>query len=105
MRRKVDITDLESGIVHEQTIYSEGHIMQMMGKIGDSVHEYKWTHKLEPQFIVLSPKLEILLRDVAEAMNYRERIYVNKRPIEVYIIWGAPAIVSPTKEELEYEVI
>lgn len=105
MRRKVDIVDLESGIVEEKTIYSKDHILQLMGKIGDAVQEYKIKHRLEPQFIVLSPKLEIILRDVAEAMNYRERVFVNRRPMEVYILWGIPTIASPTKEELEYEVI
>lgn len=84
--------------------YEWEEIHKILGKINNQIERFKKKYYRKPSFIIISEKLEYILKTQMELMYQNEMIILNDVPLKIYSIFGFNCFSSPTLLNLNFEI-
>ena len=79
-------------------------IHKILGKINNQIEAFRKMYHRKPTFIIISEKLEYILKTQMELMYQNEMIILNDAPLKIYRIFGFNCFSSPTLLNLNFEI-
>ena len=84
--------------------YEWEEIHKILGKINNQIEIFKKKYHRKPSFIIISEKIEYILKTQMELMYQNEMIILNDEPLKIYSIFGFNCFSSPTLLNLNFEI-
>lgn len=88
----------------EKESYEWDEIHKILGKINNQIEAFRRMYRRKPKFIIISEKLEYILRNQMELMCQNEMIILNDEPIKLNRIFGFSCFSSPSLSNLDFEI-
>lgn len=79
-------------------------IHKILGKINNQIEAFRGMYHRKPKFIIISEKLEYILRNQMELMCQNEMIILNDEALKLNRIFGFSCFSSPALSNLEFEI-
>lgn len=84
--------------------YEWEEIHKILGKINNRIEAFRGMYHRKPKFIIISEKLEYILRNQMELMCQNEMIILNDEALKLNRIFGFSCFSSPALSNLEFEI-
>lgn len=84
--------------------YEWEEIHKILGKINNQIETFRKTYHRKPKFIIISEKLEYILRSQMELMCQNETILLDDEALNLNRIFGFSCFSSPTLSNLDFEI-
>ncbi len=84
--------------------YEWEEIHKILGKINNQIESYKQLYHRKPKFIIISERLEYILRNQMELMCQNEMIILNDEELKSNRIFGFSCFSSPSLSNLDFEI-
>ena len=84
--------------------YEWEEIHKILGKINNRIEAFRKMYHRKPTFIIISEKLEYILRNQMELMYQNKMIILNDEPLELNTIFGFNCFSSPSLSNLDFEI-
>lgn len=79
-------------------------IHKILGKINNQIEAFRGMYHRKPKFIIISEKLEYILRNQMELMCQYEMIILNDEQIVINRLFGFSCFTSPVLRGLNFEI-
>ena len=84
--------------------YEWEEIHKILGKINNQIEAFREMYHRKPKFIIISEKLEYILRNQMELMCQHEMIILNDEQIVINRLFGFSCFTSPVLRGLNFEI-
>lgn len=84
--------------------YEWEEIHKILGKINNQIEAFGKMYHRKPTFIIISEKLECILRSQMELMCQNETILLNDETLNLNRIFGFSCFSSPALSNLDFEI-
>lgn len=84
--------------------YEWEEIHKILGKINNRIESFRGMYHRKPKFIIISEKLEYILRNQMGLMSQNEMIILNDEALKLNRIFGFSCFSSPSLSNLEFEI-
>ena len=84
--------------------YEWEEIHKILGKINNQIEAFRRIYRRKPKFIIISEKLEYILRSQMELMCQNEMIILNGEELHLNRIFGFSCFSSPSLSNLDFEI-
>lgn len=84
--------------------YEWDEIHKILGKINNQIEAFRRMYRRKPKFIIISEKLEYILRNQMELMYQNEVIILNDEAVNLNRIFGFSCFSSPSLRNLDFEI-
>lgn len=84
--------------------YEWKEMHKILGKINNQIEAFRKMYHRKPTFIIISEKLEYILRNQMELMCQNEMIILNDEPLKLNRIFGFSCFSSPSLSDLNFEI-
>ena len=84
--------------------YEWEEIHKILGKINNQIAAFRKMYHKKPTFIIISEKLEYILRNQMELMCQNEMIILNDEALNLNRIFGFSCFSSPSLSNLDFEI-
>lgn len=88
----------------EIEIYEWEEIHKILGKINNQIEAFRKMYHRKPKFIIISEKLEYILRNQMELMYQSEMIILNDEELKLNRVFGFSCFSSPSLINLDFEI-
>ena len=88
----------------EEESYEWDEIHKILGKINNQIEAFRRMYHRKPKFIIISEKLECILRNYMELMNQNEIITINNETVYLNRLFGFSCFSSPSLRNLDFEI-
>lgn len=88
----------------EEEYYSKDEINKIPSKISNEIQQYYELYNKEPQLILISRELAIVLIHQIELLQYHQMVMLNNKPFKVDFMFGIPALETPALKDLEFKI-
>ena len=84
--------------------YEWDDIHKILGKINNQIEAFRGMYHRKPKFIIISEKLEYILRNQTELIYQNEMIIINNEPVYLNRLFGFSCFSSPSLRNLDFEI-
>ena len=84
--------------------YEWKEIHKILGKINNQIEAFRNLYHRKPKFIIVSEKLEYILRTQMKLMSQNETILLNDEELHLNRIFGFSCFSSPSLSDLDFEI-
>lgn len=84
--------------------YEWDEIHKILGKINNQIEVFRRMYYRKPKFIIISEKLEYILRNQMGLMYQNEMIILNDEAVNFNRIFGFSCFSSPSLSNLDFEI-
>jgi hypothetical protein len=84
--------------------YEWEEIHKILGKINNQIEAFRKMYHKKPTFIIISKKLECILKNQMGLMCQNEMIILNGEELRLNRIFGFSCFSSPSLNNLDFEI-
>ena len=84
--------------------YEWDDLHKILGKINNQIEVFRRMYYRKPKFIIISEKLEYILRNQTELVYQNEMIILNDETVKLNRIFGFICFSSPSLRNLDFEI-
>lgn len=91
-------------ITKDEEIYSWEEIHKIIGKINNDIELFRNKYHMDPKLIIISERLEYILKSQFDLMSYSEMIILNDKPLKINRVFSLSCLTSPALSNLNFEI-
>lgn len=91
-------------ITKDEEIYSWEEIHKILGKINNDIELFRNKYHMDPNLIIISERLEYILKSQFDLMSHNEMIILNDKPLKINRVFSLSCLTSPALSNLNFEI-